>query len=50
MIKVIVCNLSKLSKTLHNVVLYSCMPHWQYAVFREVWQEEMPPVTLLCLP
>jgi hypothetical protein len=26
MIKAIVCNLYKLSKTLHNVLLYSCMP------------------------
>jgi hypothetical protein len=50
MIKVIVHNLSKLSKTLHNVMLYSCMSCQQYTAFREIWQEEMPCVTLLCLP
>jgi hypothetical protein len=49
MIKAIIRNLSKLSKTLHNVTLYSCIFHWQYAAFREMWQEEMPRVTLLCL-
>jgi hypothetical protein len=49
MIKAIVRNLSKLSKTLHNVLLYSCMPREQYAAFQETWQEEMPHVTLFCL-
>jgi hypothetical protein len=50
MIKAIVRNLYKLSKTLHDVLLYSCMPREQYAAFKETWQEEMPRVTLFCLP